>query len=803
MNPLASALKLGLLLLAAVGAPAFATQRTVVFENEPQAVQARPLAGRYNDTPYGGLLFPANGGYSLAQLTTGWTLVSSPNSLAGAPGWEQSGGVLQIDFSATKSLVSLYAGSPLTTSATLVAYSSNGAVVASQTKPITAKTFVPFSVSNPTPVIARVVLTLDAIGSSSIPYVDNVVTDGNDAGPYGNNAVTVSINNPAAGTFDIAPPLNVQGQVASQLPLASLNLTVAVVQPPNLNKPNASYALTAGGASPTWTFSRALNPVDLGEQTLTVTAQDGNGNSGTASVTFTHLPVAITSRYTLEGGLNTLGLLHWALDGATRPAKSGLNGCKLAVYSAGAIASNGNTTFKITGTVFSKWQSLIIRGFSQSSFNTDVASLGCPTSELHATQYPNVSAQEFAQGRIYVLTNAPNGPSTTVSGTFFVPAAFVAAIDSPNTSPNGEPSVGYPTADPQSAPAAQVWLFQHFHQPLAFAGRTVGHTVLEIKDVPEKLWVERAGTDWYSFACSSGQGPCNLVPPPVETQASEAQLKNACDFIFGLVPEWRCVPGMTGLTNGCQPQGIWPNGYKPVNVRGLVESRHLAGIDSPGAHDYMFDISSDMEVEIKPFAGFRSLMDANHSILHTEWERYYSLYFDLQSQGQGLPLANDVIFQSGRYIVDCGHLDDLQLEIHPPAVMVSMRPETYFPGNRPSTYAGIWVNGYFNGEEVKVDIFPPPRPRPNSTLMVSMTHPNTAQDVNVRLDFAPGPVPTHAILKLSSNTIRHNPVDWPGTSASGSGKMSWLAGRAYYGVAHVSWDDGQNLPVTVVDLGAP
>ena len=113
--------------------------------------------------------------------------------------------------------------------------------------------------------------------------------------------------------------------------------------------------------------------------------------------------------------------------------------------------------------------------------------------------------------------------------------------------------------------------------------------------------------------------------------------------------------------------------------------------------------SSDWGVNARGLPGYAGMQSEGRRAQHIEWERYFSQAFLLPFQ----PHPGDLIFASGRYIIDCGHNTvNWKTEIHPPSVVAFMRTEAY--NGRPSTRAQIWVNGFYSGDPVTPRHHPAP-----------------------------------------------------------------------------------------------
>jgi hypothetical protein len=202
--------------------------------------------------------------------------------------------------------------------------------------------------------------------------------------------------------------------------------------------------------------------------------------------------------------------------------------------------------------------------------------------------------------------------------------------------------------------------------------------------------------------------------------------------------------------------------YVQTPIWGVLFDVHLASGDNPFSHNNHFEpcptpglealinetiCPSDWDLKIRPLPGFRSMVAVHRDAVQIEFER---IDFQHQLVGYGDPTPGDLVFASGRFVVDCGHggdhLDSFKTEIHPPSVYTAVRSITY--NGRPATEADTWVNRFFAGgnaqtDAVEFDIYPPPRPSPQATLGAS-TPGNQAGLVSVTFNpLAFGPVRVH------------------------------------------------------------
>ena len=89
---------------------------------------------------------------------------------------------------------------------------------------------------------------------------------------------------------------------------------------------------------------------------------------------------------------------------------------------------------------------------------------------------------------------------------------------------------------------------------------------------------------------------------------------------------------------------------------------------------------------------------------------------------------------------------------------------------QPATQAGIWVNSYYGGEPLEIDLFPPPRPSPDTLVLnvVKTQDADAVDDVTVSDTWTEG---THIRLRFSAakRTLEANRL----------GKMEWPGDRSY------------------------
>lgn len=684
---------------------------------------------------------------------------------AGNPTKEFHQGSLVIQFTSGQARVSLFAGTTLFTvgdkvKGTLRAFNSTGAMISQDgPKPVAPKKFTTaFEVKVSGPFIMRIELEME---STEFEAIDDLEFEGEAAAPTPSAVPLVQITSPANNAQLDVSTVTVQGVVTGTALMPTATLKLQVRRPPESTAPPFTTSVPLSGSGTNRTFTVPLAGLGFGPLVLTLEAENTGGLKGIATVQITNLPAAIRSRYAADGAMNAFGDFRWGTSG---------DGCKMAVYERGAISVEGSATRVIRGSIFNKWLSL--RGpFNSSGW------FGCPTGEERAAP-GGAKEQDFRKGRIYA--GLPDGAH-------YVPSVFAQAIDQLG----GEGATGVPIGDPRNSTGVmQTWLFQQFARP----GKPGLPSTLEIRGVPPKLYVERQGGDlselsavgsgltgsspaiWQQFPCSGNEGPCNIPHPP----GPPAHIQNAgnqfCDgFIWPTAPEWKAILGDSVLTP----------------IVGIVKDSSFADKDNPATHDvdclefvpkldFWNSTPSDWRVYVRPFLPHRgvepypSLFAGNSdNIVELEFEYCRFHTFGLI---YSKPQPGDLIFASGRWVIDCGHLS-YNAEIHPPAVMAYMRTEMH--NGHLATAAVIWVNGWYTGGPVEFDIFPPPRPSPNATLVIEKpVDRDAAWDVNINSPFS-----------VTNARVSFTAPYRPPIVHEDSGEMIWQYGRAYYGRWHVYWSD--------------
>ena len=635
---------------------------------------------------------------------------------------------------------------------TLKAFGANNALLGQDgPKAVPANAFTAFfEVKTPQPAIVRAEFQIEG---GALELIDDLEIGGTTVAPP-TSPPLVGITSPTEGAMFNEGTVAFRGTVTGPSLLGTATLRVTRGLPGDSTAPPSNHDVTLQGTGDNRTFSLDYGAL-TGPYTLTALATNTGNLQGTKTVHFTVLPDAIRTRYDSSGGAGTFGNLKFG---------SSESGCVIAVYEKGLIAAVGNDTFITTGAIFQKWMSVREQGQS-------LGRLGCPTAE-ERDALGGTRAQDFRHGRIY------NQGGTTA----YVPEVFRDAIETLG----GEATTGVALTDPtDSTGAMQTWLFQRFAR-LDHPG--IEPSTLEIRggDPNQQLFVERVGeavetagttiqqrtaTVYRTFPCHGNLGPCDVAmptsPPPMTRADADTHCPGTYDAIDYYV-EWSWLSG-------------GDHGQTPL--RGWVHSSQLSCTDNPLTHDYTYTnnsdrckitdvFPSDWQVYVRPLAPF-GLTTADQTYLEMEVEAYYLGYF---FAGWGWPLEGDLIFTNGRWIMDCGHHDPgYKAEIHPPYLWSDMSMRKRADGSL-ETVALIWVNGYFPGDPVDVEIWPPPRPSPDAFLTVTRpVDAGAALGLTVKLtsSFA------GAIANFSAP---HREVD-----VERSGKMNWATGRGYEGEWTVYW----------------
>ena len=788
------------------------------------------------DTQYGlrGVIFP---GYYLATDPAAHSGTRILNTFP--PGGEGFTAVpLVMTFTSPKTRVKLFAGSPFAAlNGTLTAFDANGAVVDSDGPKLVAQAVFTtmFEVTVTTASITRAELQLE--GSAS-HVIDDLEFDGEPPAPPPLEPPVVEILSPVNGSERDVDTLDIAGIVTGEGLLSPVTVTVAYRLPPESTAPPITLVLDLTGTGTTRPFSLpgGFGGVPMGPITITASAQNFGGLTGTATSTITNLPIAIKNRFDDEGGAAVLGEFDFGIVA---------DGCKIAIYAQGAISADGaGATHLVRGNILTKWLSL--RGPS------DNDGFGCPTSEERDTLViGGARVQDFDGGRIY------GSLLSTTSRTAYVPAGFVDALKKRGD----EPANGVPLADPSdSVGPMQTWLFQQFVRP----DRTdLLPSTLEIRGTPPLLWMERQGagldlvirqlqptafdqalgrsvaTLWERFPCTDNLGPCTVddEPPQPENVPDEDRphIDNAGALFCGGTTYNPVIPGRPPEWVAVRSDALGHAGnYVSTPVFGAVVSNFMADIDNALTHEhhntycpylheglglafgsclilgpgclpavgvavsaelYGITCASDYEFKIRPIGPqpgafpFPSLFgETQRRFLKVEYEVFYAAaaHNFLRAPAQG-----DLVHATGRWIIDCGH-DTYNAELHPLFSFATMKtvisePDTFTGlevdlfGGKPATRVAIWINGWYPGHHaIEFDAFPPPRPNPDAVLHVSKpVDADAAMDVSLEFTLAPPGTASHVHLRFTSPPRENEVTD--------AGEMMFDSGRQYWGIWYLYW----------------
>jgi hypothetical protein len=648
-------------------------------------------------------------------------------------------------FTSHQSRIRLFASShAFTLNGTLSAFDEAGNLVAQDgPRPVTRDVFTTkFEIRVNSPVIARAEFQLE---SYNVKSIDDLEFEGEPPATVPRQPPVVQITSPVNGADLDVTNIDIAGTVTGDGLLSPVNLVVESPQSAGVNDLPLQAALTGSGRTRNFLIP-AFGVVPLGPVTVKVTAENSGARKASVSSTFTNLPADIRNRFATEGGTAVLGAFRFGIFG---------EGCKIAVYDQAAISADGSgMTRIIRGAILTKWLAV---------------NLGCPLGD-EADGLAGCRIQDFQGGRIYA--NLP-------TGTVYVPAVFFDAIEKRG----GEQATGVPRADPtHSSGQDPTHLFQQFTRP---DRPDLLPSTLEIRGFPPMLWIERQGgnlsssakfsaTLWESFPCSKPNGPCSVDPEP----APPEPIPNSgeiCDWTTypDLPEEWRAILGH----------------YIATPVFGVIVSSHMSDIDNPATHQFIYqcgtlvDCPSDWEFKVEPIGPqsgsgpFPSLFTSNNKTnIKIEYEEYFAqaahVFLDW-------PLIGDLVFTAGRWIIDCGH-DAYKSELHPIFMFAKMKTQAF--QGQTATRADIWVNGYYPGDPIEFDIFPPPRPSPDAQLvLIKPVDADAALGVSVKFMWEPPGriIPNYVHVRFTAPQ-RQNFVTL-------EGEMIWEFSRGYTGQWFLYW----------------
>jgi hypothetical protein len=656
---------------------------------------------------------------------------------------------LVMTFTSRQRRVHFWASSHLVTAnGTLTGFDAAGNVVATDgPRPVTQDVFTTeFQIKVNSPTIVRAEYQLDQM---TVKSIDDLEFDGEPPPPPPKKPPVVKITSPPNGADLDVSTIDLAGTVTGAGLLSPVNVVIESLQQTGLNNQPIQIALTGSGTTKHFLQS-AFGVVPLGPVTVKVTAENSGALTGTATSTFMNLPAGIRNRFAAEGGAAVLGAFRFGIFG---------EGCKIAVYDHAAISvDSGGMTRIIRGAILAKWLTgaTLVPG-----------PLGCPLGD-EADGPAGTRLQDFQGGRIYA--NLP-------AGTVCVPAVFVDAINKRG----GDQATGVPLADPtRSTGLDPTHLFQQFTRS---DRPDLLPSTLEIRGFPPTLWIERQGgnlsypkefsaTLWENFPCTNPSGPCSVDPEP----SPPPPIPNPSSFCGGTnypwgPPEWQAILG----------------NYISTPIFGVAVDSKMAGVDNPITHEYIYncaaqvDCPSDWNVEIFPIgpqrgiAPFTSIL-AENTYVELEYEEYYAQAAEVFLDW---PQVGDLFFAAGRWIIDCGHRP-YRTELHPIFMFAKMKTQA-FQGYT-ATRADIWVNGWYPGDPIEFDLFPPPRPSPNAQLtLVKPLDADAALGVSVEFSWEPpGLITPNSVHVRFSAPLRQNTV-------TDDGEMMWESLRGYYGQWFLFW----------------
>ena len=691
---------------------------------------------------------------------------------------------LRIQFTSSQSRVSFYAGrEAAAVTGVLKAYDAAGTLVAQDgPRAVAGGAFTSkFQVAVASPTITRVTLEYAGV-YGAVKYIDDLEIDGQAPPPLPTTAPLVHIDSPSNGQSLALPASVVVSGTAQGAAIVSGHLDVYRPRPPGASAPTTiSFPIVLGGSGNARTFTSSVF-MPVGDVTLTAFASNTANLIGSHAVGVSNLPVALRARVVAEGSAAGVGAFTFGGGGTAA--------CSYAVYSQAAVASVNGTSFVVRGPILTKWLALIDTGA--------YPRLGCPVGEI--SQESSGSSQRFEHGRIY----------TSSLGTYYLSPEFGTIFDALG----GVPALGVPLADPTAHASSETWELQRFRKPTE---STLMATTLEIRGTPAKLLVERQGGNGAlygppgaaasiemnartptlvdTYACDSVTGPCPITAAAGAGQRFAApgawcgnttfgtsELETYVSYGVALRPEWVSIDGQ----------------YHQTLFAGIVANSEASGADNPWGHETYDDpcpvanplgiilslyefistgrvCPSDWDMRVRPLPTYERMMVDYVDNVAIEVEKdFLNLGF---FGGWSTPVPGDLVITSGRFIIDCGHNDpNWRTEIHPPSVLAVMSTGDY--NQRPATFADLWVNGFYSGDPVELDVYPPPRPSADAQLIIARPAGNPGVDVTV-VGATQDDTHLHIKVTASQRQVAVNPI----------GEMMMQSGRNYQGQWRVYWDN--------------
>jgi hypothetical protein len=168
-----------------------------------------------------------------------------------------------------------------------------------------------------------------------------------------------------------------------------------------------------------------------------------------------------------------------------------------------------------------------------------------------------------------------------------------------------------------------------------------------------------------------------------------------------------------GLHNPHQISGSHGDGSHGLTVVNSLADDWIIFVEHDIQYNFMLSWSPDASKHIDsndPSLGQGNLDDEHRSNTENEIEQW------MMPVGFR-PAAGDRVAMTGRWVVDCGHFD-YHAEIHPYETVVSTHTQTGRTdaiGNI-ETVSSVVATSDWNGEQVDIDLWPPPRPTAAATL---------------------------------------------------------------------------------------
>ena len=221
---------------------------------------------------------------------------------------------LAMTFNAPQALVKFFAESQnIPLNGTLTAFNAAGNVVAQDgPKLVAANVFTtPFQVTvSGNPTIVRAELRLE---NGAYFAIDDLTFDGEAPHLRRRHLASLSPRRPMALFLDTST-LDISGTVKGEGLVSPVTLTMNYARPPESTAPpfTSSLELTGTGTSRNFALP-GFTGLPMGPITISVTASNSGGKTGSAVVSITNMPAAILGRFAAEGGSATFGALSFGL----------------------------------------------------------------------------------------------------------------------------------------------------------------------------------------------------------------------------------------------------------------------------------------------------------------------------------------------------------------------------------------------------------------------------------------------------------------------------------------------------------